>query len=140
MFLGTHANRPPASAAVQLADQPDVTCTFARPCVPDRMAQYRSRSRRPLDQAPMNVGTLLHEDHAGNPGYAFSTRQVGSGCARVPPRVLISKALADKLQAEESGKHWMAAFGKLRSLREETAGINRLIEENSEEIDPEMWR
>jgi len=31
-------------------------------------------------------------------------------------------------------------MGKLKHLRKETARINRLIEEDSEKIDPEMWR
>jgi len=30
-------------------------------------------------------------------------------------------------------------FGKLKHLHKETLRINRLIEEDSERIDPEMW-
>jgi hypothetical protein len=48
----------------------------------------------------------------------------------IPLRALITEALADRLRAENGkGKPWMAAFGKLRNLREETAKINRIIEE-----------
>jgi phosphate starvation-inducible protein PhoH len=36
-----------------------------------------------------------------------------------------------------SGKPWMAAFGKLRHLRRETAKINRIIEEEFEQIEAE---
>ena len=56
----------------------------------------------------------------------------------IPLRALISEALAEKLRADNaSGKPWMAAFGKLRHLRRETAKINRLIEEEFEQIEAE---
>jgi hypothetical protein len=44
------------------------------------------------------------------------------------------KLLADAKAADEP---WMAAFGKLRQLRKETAKINRLIEEEFEQIEAE---
>ena len=53
----------------------------------------------------------------------------------IPLRALITEALADKLRADSGGiKPWMAAFGKLRHLRRETAKINRIIEEEFEQI------
>jgi hypothetical protein len=56
----------------------------------------------------------------------------------IPLRALISEALAEKLRADNgSGKPWMAAFGKLRHLRRETAKINRIIEEEFEQIEDE---
>jgi hypothetical protein len=56
----------------------------------------------------------------------------------IPLRALISEALAEKLRADNgSGKPWMAAFGKLRHLRRETAKINRIIEEEFEQIEVE---
>ncbi len=56
----------------------------------------------------------------------------------IPLRALISEAIADKLRADDSGsKPWMTAFGKLRHLRKETARINRTIEEEFEQIEPE---
>jgi len=56
----------------------------------------------------------------------------------IPLRALISEALAEKLRADDgSGKPWMAAFGKLRHLRKETARINRVIEEEFEQIEAE---
>jgi len=56
----------------------------------------------------------------------------------IPLRALISEALADKLRADDAGsKPWMTAFGKLRHLRKETARINRAIEEEFEQIEPE---
>ena len=52
---------------------------------------------------------------------------------------LISDALADKLRSEESStsKSWMKSFGKLRQLRKETARINRIIEEEFDQIEIE---
>jgi hypothetical protein len=56
-------------------------------------------------------------------------------------RALVSEAVVDKLQAENGqGKPWMAAFGRLRHLRRETARINRLIEQEFEQIEPEDRR
>jgi hypothetical protein len=56
----------------------------------------------------------------------------------IPLRVLISEALADKLRSDNgSSKPWMTAFGKLRHLRKETAKINRIIEEEFEQIEAE---
>ena len=58
----------------------------------------------------------------------------------IPFRELVSEALVEKLRA--SGQHdkpWMKSFGKLRSLRRETANINRIIEEEFGRIDPKDW-
>lgn len=55
----------------------------------------------------------------------------------IPLRALITEALADKLRAGSSSKPWMDAFGKLRHLRGETAKINRIIEEEFEQIEAE---
>jgi hypothetical protein len=56
----------------------------------------------------------------------------------IPLRALITEALADRLRAEnDKSKPWMAGFGKLRNLRGETAKINRIIEEEFEQIEAE---
>jgi len=39
--------------------------------------------------------------------------------------------------AKAAEQPWMAAFGKLRHLRKETAKINRLIEQEFEQIEAE---
>ena len=51
----------------------------------------------------------------------------------------MSEALADKLRSEQSSnsKPWMKSFGKLRHLRKETARINRIIEEEFDQIETE---
>jgi hypothetical protein len=59
----------------------------------------------------------------------------------IPLRELVSAALADKLRARTSAdKPWMKSFGKLRGLRKETARINRIIEAEFGQIEPEDWR
>jgi len=37
-------------------------------------------------------------------------------------------------------KPWLKYLGKLRHLRKETKGINRIIERHTEKIDKAMWR
>ena len=58
----------------------------------------------------------------------------------IPLRVLVSEALADKLRPPGSqDKPWMKTFGKLRSLRKETARINRIIEKEFGQIEAQGW-
>jgi hypothetical protein len=60
----------------------------------------------------------------------------------IPLREFVTEAVKDKLasEAKASEKPWVKHMGKLKHLRKENARINRLIEEDSEKIDPEMWR
>jgi len=60
----------------------------------------------------------------------------------IPLREFVTEAVKDKLAANAKGSErpWVRHMGKLRHLRKETGRINRLIEEDSEKIDPEMWR
>ncbi|HTQ61265.1 MAG TPA: hypothetical protein VMI32_13645 [Candidatus Solibacter sp.] len=57
-------------------------------------------------------------------------------------REYVTEAVKDKLASDtkSSKKRWVKFMGKLKHLRKETSRINRLIEEDSEKIDPEMWR
>jgi hypothetical protein len=53
-------------------------------------------------------------------------------------RAPVTEALADKLRTRpDAVKPWMKSFGKLRGLRQETARINRVIEETFGRIEPE---
>lgn len=60
----------------------------------------------------------------------------------IPLREFVTEAVKDKLAANAKAqeKPWVKHMGKLKHLRKETERINRLIEEDSERIDPEMWR
>ena len=60
----------------------------------------------------------------------------------IPLREFVTQAVREKLaENDKSGERpWVKQMGKLKHLRQETARINRLIEEDSEKIDAEMWR
>jgi hypothetical protein len=60
----------------------------------------------------------------------------------IPLRQFVTEAVKDKLAANTQtvDKPWVKHMGKLKRLRKETLRINRVIEEDSERIDPEMWR
>ena len=57
----------------------------------------------------------------------------------IPFRALVSEALADKLRVlrDKNSKPWMKTFGKLRDLHKETARINRIIQEEFDQIEIE---
>lgn len=57
----------------------------------------------------------------------------------IPFREFVTEAVKDKLatDAKTMERPWMAAFGKLRHLRKETAKIDRIIEEEFEQIEAE---
>lgn len=57
----------------------------------------------------------------------------------IPLREFVTQAVKEKLAGAANGseKSWMDGFGKLRRLRKETARINRLIEEEFEQVEPE---
>jgi hypothetical protein len=55
-----------------------------------------------------------------------------------PLRQLVAEALADKLRSHgDTDKPWMKSFGKLRHLHNETARINRIIDDEFDRIQPE---
>lgn len=59
----------------------------------------------------------------------------------IPLRELVSEAIAEKLETRAGhDKPWLKAFGKLRSLRTETARINRIVEDEFGRIEPEDWQ
>jgi hypothetical protein len=60
----------------------------------------------------------------------------------IPFRELVTEAVKEKLAAEghADAKPWLKLMGKLKHLHKETIRINQLIEEDSEKIDPEVWR
>ena len=60
----------------------------------------------------------------------------------IPLREFVTQAVKDKLAdaGRPGSRPWVRHMGKLKHLRKETARINHLIEEDSENIDGEMWR
>jgi hypothetical protein len=57
----------------------------------------------------------------------------------IPLREFVTEAVKDKLAdtSKAGQERWMAAFGKLRHLRRETARINRLIETEFDQLEAE---
>ena len=60
----------------------------------------------------------------------------------IPLRQFVTEAVAARLQSASAHepKPWMKYFGKLKGLRKETRRVNKIIEEASEQIDPDMWK
>lgn len=53
-------------------------------------------------------------------------------------REFVSEAVPEKLMLQGiNDKPWMASFGKLKTLRKESARIDRLIEKEFDRIEPE---
>lgn len=58
----------------------------------------------------------------------------------IPLRQFVTEAVAQKLETESATRaERLKLVGGLRHLHEETARINRLIEEEFEQIEPEDW-
>ena len=76
------------------------------------------------------------------PDLIFRRAKTTAAKRGIPLREFVTEAVKDKLasNAKASQKPWVKHMGRLKHLRKETARINRLIEEDSEKIDAEMWR
>jgi hypothetical protein len=75
------------------------------------------------------------------PDAIFRRAKSVAGERGIPLREFVTEAVREKLAAgaKTTEKAWMKYFGKLKHLHKETVRINRLMEEDSERIDPEMW-
>jgi hypothetical protein len=73
------------------------------------------------------------------PDTVFRRAKSAAAQRGIPFREFVTQAVKDKLaaSAKTTDKPWMAAFGKLRHLRKENARINRVIEEEFEQIEAE---
>ena len=70
--------------------------------------------------------------------YAFIDSAKSAAASRgIPLREFVTEAVREKLVSGAKATPWMAAFGKLRHLRKETAKINHAIEEEFERIEAE---
>ena len=71
------------------------------------------------------------------PDAIFRRAKTAAAQRGIPFRALVSEALADKLRAQNDreSKPWMNTFGKLRHLHKETVRINRIIEEEFDQIE-----
>ena len=77
-----------------------------------------------------------------SPDPVFRRAKSVAAARGIPLREFVTEAVKDKLATERKagGRPWLKLMGKLKHLHKETVRINRLIEEDSEKIDPEMWR
>ena len=73
------------------------------------------------------------------PDPVFRKAKVKAAERGIPLRQFVTEAVEEKLAAAPAAgeKPWMKAAGKLRHLHEETLRIERLIEEEFEQIEPE---
>jgi len=85
------------------------------------------------------MGACRREDHAGNPGCRFRRAKSAAAERGITLREFVTEAVQEKLEShQETGeKQWMKLAGGLKYLHGETQRINRIIEEEFEQIDPE---
>lgn len=59
----------------------------------------------------------------------------------IPLRQFVTEAVVDKLKRPSASaeKPWMKHVGQLKHLRKETKQVNKIMEEQFERIDPEIW-
>ena len=76
------------------------------------------------------------------PDSVFRRAKSVAAARGIPLREFVTEAVKAKLAADvrNAEKPWLRHMGKLKRLHKETLRINRLIEEDSEKIDAEMWR
>ncbi|MGB6432190.1 MAG: hypothetical protein WBF06_16550 [Candidatus Acidiferrales bacterium] len=74
------------------------------------------------------------------PDPVFRRAKSAAASRGIPLREFVTEAVKDKLAPNTGGKPWVKLMGKLKRLHKETVRINRLIDQDSEKIDPEMWR
>jgi hypothetical protein len=74
------------------------------------------------------------------PDAVFRRAKAAAAERGIPLRALVTQAIADALRAKRDGrgaKPPLKGFGALRHLHKETARINRIIEEEFEQIEDE---
>jgi hypothetical protein len=73
------------------------------------------------------------------PDPVFRKAKVKAAERGIPLRQFVTEAVEEKLAATPSqgDKPWMKAFGKLRHLHRDNLRIQRIIDEEFEQIEPE---
>jgi hypothetical protein len=74
------------------------------------------------------------------PDPVFRKAKSAAAARGIPFREFVTEAVKEKLAPNTGEKPWVKLMGKLKRLHKDTVRINRLIEEDCEKIDPEMWR
>jgi hypothetical protein len=76
------------------------------------------------------------------PDTVFRRAKSAAAARGIPLREFVTEAVKEKLApgATAGERPWLRLMGRLKHLHKETVRINHLIEEDSEKIDPVMWR
>ena len=76
------------------------------------------------------------------PDVVFRRAKSAAAARGIPLRAFVTEAVKEKVAAETKAgeRPWLKHVGKLKHLHKESVRINRLIEEDSEKIDAEIWR
>lgn len=102
-------------------------------------AQGLKSAPRVIGPAPF--GTGFPSRAMRKPDALFKRAKSSAAEQGIPLRELITIALAEKLRVEAvTEKPWLKSFGKLRGLSKETVRVNRLIDEEFGQIEPEDLR
>jgi hypothetical protein len=75
------------------------------------------------------------------PDFVFRHAKSIAAQRGIPLRQFVTEAVQEKLKitSNSNEKPWMKHMGKLKHLRNETRKISQRIEEDFEQIDPEIW-
>src|ERR1035441_3054257 len=111
--------------------------------------------RIPPSDCPINMGYWRCEDYAGNPGPHLPQGQghrqcIGNSFARqlatpwtvaILSREHVTQAVKKKPSqgGRRPGKPWLECAGELAHLHGETLRIQKIIDEEFEQIEPEDW-
>ena len=74
------------------------------------------------------------------PDSVFRSAKAKAAEKGIPLRQFVTEAVEEKLKSDSEAKPWMQVVGGLRHLKKENARINRIIEEEFGQIEPEDWK
>ena len=76
------------------------------------------------------------------PDPTFRKAKATAGALGIPLREFVTQAVEEKLSLgnqRQSKKPWLECAGELAHLHEETVRIQKIIDEEFEQIEPEDW-
>jgi hypothetical protein len=74
------------------------------------------------------------------PDSVFRSAKAKAAERGIPLRQFVTEAVEEKLKSNSEAKPWMQVVGGLRHLKKENARINRIIEDEFEQVEPEDWK
>jgi len=75
------------------------------------------------------------------PDPTFRKAKATASALGIPLREFVTQAVEEKLSSggRRQGKPWLECAGELAHLHEETARIQKIVDEEFEQIEPEDW-